>query len=219
MLIPRVKICCIGDPSEARTAIEMGAAAIGLVSQMPSGPGVISEEMIALIASHTPPPIATFLLTARQTAREILEQQRRCRTTTLQLVDRVPHSELALLRDALPGIGIVQVIHVVNRESIAEAVDVAPFVDALLLDSGNPALAIKQLGGTGRTHDWSLSREIRDAVPVPVILAGGLTAENVAAAVQAVQPFGIDLCSGVRTEGRLDPLKLDAFMRVARRAD
>lgn len=172
-MIPRVKICCIGSPEEARTAIEMGAAALGLVSEMPSGPGVISEEMIALIASQTAPPTATFLLTARQTARGIPEQQRRCRTTTLQLVDHVPHSELATLRDALPGIGIVQVIHV----------------------------------------------DKRDSVPVPVILAGGLTAENVVAAIDAVQPFGIDLCSGVRSEGRLDPFKLDAFMRAVGRGD
>jgi phosphoribosylanthranilate isomerase len=89
---------------------------------------------------------------------------------------------------------------------------VARYVDALLLDSGNQKLAIKELGGTGRVHDWRISRRIRDAVEVPVFLAGGLNAANVAAAVAAVEPHGVDVCSGVRTDGRLDPAKLRAFV-------
>ena len=85
-------------------------------------------------------------------------------------------------------------------------------VDALLLDSGNPSLAVKELGGTGRTHDWKLSRRIRDSVSIPVFLAGGLTPSNVADAVAAVEPFGLDVCSGVRSDGNLDPVKLRAFV-------
>ncbi|HET6851291.1 MAG TPA: hypothetical protein VFH46_03150, partial [Pyrinomonadaceae bacterium] len=89
-------------------------------------------------------------------------------------------------------------------------------VDAVLLDSGNQSLAIKELGGTGRTHDWRLSREIREAIDVPLFLAGGLNPSNVAAAIREVQPFGIDVCSGLRTEGRLDPQILSNFFtRVA----
>ena len=208
---PRVKICCIANLAEARLAMAHGATALGLVSAMPSGPGVIDEAMIAAIAAQVPPPTATFLLTARQDAASILAQHVRCRTSTIQLVDQVPEAELRLLRAALPGVRLVQVIHVANEVAVAEAQAVAPLVDALLLDSGNQKLAVKELGGTGRTHDWRLSRRIRDQVACPVYLAGGLHAANVGAAIDAVQPFGLDLCSGVRTEGRLDPLKLQAF--------
>jgi len=208
---PSVKICCISSLDEARLAISHGAAALGLVSAMPSGPGVIDDALIASIAAQVPPPTATFLLTARQDAASILVQHALCQTTTIQLVDWVPHAELRLLKTALPDVQLVQVIHVVDDGAVAEAHALATLVDALLLDSGNPSLTVKELGGTGRTHDWRLSRRIRDQVACPVYLAGGLTPANVGAAIDAVQPFGLDLCSGVRTGGRLDPLKLQAF--------
>jgi phosphoribosylanthranilate isomerase len=215
---PRVKICCIKSPAEARLAIAHGASALGLVSSMPSGPGVIDETAIARIAAVVPPPIATFLLTSLHDAGEIIAQQRRCRTNTLQLCDYVEFSVYARLRAALPGIALVQVIHVTGDESVLHAQKVAEHVDALLLDSGNPALAVKELGGTGRVHDWSLSRRIRDAVPKPVFLAGGLRSTNVREAIAAVQPFGLDLCSGVRTNDVLDEQKLRSFFEAVNAA-
>jgi len=209
---PFIKICCMASREEARLAISAGASAIGLVSAMPSGPGPIADSLIADIAAVVPPPIATFLLTCRQDADSIIEQHSMCRTSTLQLVDSMAPAELEKLRARLPGIRLVQVIHVGGEESIDEARMIAPFVDALLLDSGNQKLAVKELGGTGRVHDWRISRRIRDAVDVPLFLAGGLNAGNVAAAVAAVQPHGVDVCSGVRTEGKLDAAKLRAFV-------
>lgn len=158
-----------------------------------------------------PPPIATFLLTASQDADAIIAQQRRCGTNTVQLVDQLITGSYEDLRRALPGIAIVQVIHVTGEASVDEALSIAPQVDALLLDSGNPALPVKELGGTGRTHDWHLSRRICAEAAAPVFLAGGLKPENVAEAVQQVQPFGLDLCSGVRTDGHLDAAKLTRF--------
>jgi phosphoribosylanthranilate isomerase len=215
---PRVKICCIKSPDEAQMAIAHGASALGLVSSMPSGPGVIDEATIARITAVVPPPIATFLLTSRRDADEIIAQQRRCRTNTLQLCDYVEPSVYAKLRAALPGIALVQVIHVTDEESLMKAKTAAEQVDALLLDSGNPALAVKELGGTGRVHDWSLSRRIRDAVPKPVFLAGGLRSSNVQEAIAAVQPFGLDLCSGVRTNDVLDEQKLRSFFEAVNAA-
>jgi phosphoribosylanthranilate isomerase len=206
-----VKICCIQDVDEAWLAIRHGAVALGLVSAMPSGPGVIGEEMIAQITPHLPPAVASFLLTSRQESASIIAQQRFCRTNTLQLVDSVPMEAYAALREALPGVALVQVIHVVDETALAEARRVAPLVHGLLLDSGNPTLPVKELGGTGRQHNWAISRAIREAVSVPVFLAGGLHAGNVAQAARQVGPFGIDVCSGVRTEGRLDAAKLAAF--------
>ncbi len=214
--VPRLKVCCIADADEAWAAIRLGADALGLVSAMPSGPGVIAEAQIAAIAEAVPPPVATFLLTSAQDADAIIAQQHRCRANTLQLCDRLPEGDHAGLRAALSGIALVQVIHVEGEASVDEALAVAPHVDALLLDSGRPNAATKELGGTGRTHDWTISRTIRERAPVPVFLAGGLRAENVADAVQQVRPFGVDVCSGVRTEGRLDEVKLARFVAALR---
>ena len=194
-------------------AVEAGASAVGLVSAMPSGPGPIPETLIAEIAESVPPGVDTFLLTCLQDADEIVTQQRRCRASAIQLCDSLDHREYSKLKRALPGIRIIQVIHVSGPESVDEAVCVAPQVHAILLDSGNPTLAVKELGGTGRVHDWEISRRIRDAVTVPVFLAGGLTEWNVGAAIHQVNPYAVDVCSGVRTNGRLDPEKLTTFAR------
>ena len=207
----RVKICCISSNNEAQLAIKYGASAIGLVSKMPSGPGVISEESIIEIAKLVPPGISTFLLTSEQSVNEIIKQLRRCGTNTIQICDKLISGTYYGLRKALPGIKIVQVIHVTGEESICEAMDVSKNVDGILLDSGNQKLAVKELGGTGRTHDWSISRKIVKSVSVPVFLAGGLNPENVSDAIQQVQPFGVDICSGVRTNGNLDERKLKSF--------
>ena len=214
----RIKICCISSIAEAQLAIAHGAHALGLVSHMPSGPGVIAEARIVEIAISVPPPIATFLLTSHQDVDAIIDQQRRCRTNTLQLVDELPAGSHAKLREALPGIGLVQVIHVRDRSSIDDAIRVAPAVDALLLDSGNPALQTKELGGTGRVHNWEISREIVDSVAVPVFLAGGLNPDNVALAIENVRPFGVDICSGLRTADGLSDAKLGAFVDAIRSA-
>lgn len=211
---PRVKICCISDKDEARMAVRYGASAVGLVSEMPSGPGVIPEELIREIAAIVPPPVATFLLTCKEDASSIIAQQHRCRVNTIQLCDRVPPETFDELRAALPGIHLVQVIHIMDEASKSEAEAAAGRADALLLDSGNQRLAVKELGGTGRTHDWQTSRRIVEAVDVPVFLAGGLNPDNVADAIERVRPFGLDVCSGVRTAGKLDEIKLARFFEA-----
>jgi phosphoribosylanthranilate isomerase len=216
--ITRVKICCISTEQEAAMAVRMGASAIGLVSRMPSGPGPIPEDRIREIAATVPPGVATFLLTCETTAQPIIAQQKFCRTNTLQLVDEVEPGVHERLRDALPGIALVQVIHVRDEGAIRQSVEVSPLVDAILLDSGNPSLATKELGGTGRAHDWAVSRRIRDSVDVPVFLAGGLNPENVHSAIQRVSPFGVDVCSGLRADGSLDENKLSRFMTAVRDA-
>lgn len=195
-------------------AIRYGASALGLVSEMPSGPGVIDENLIADISSKIPPPVATFLLTSKQTAEEIIVQHLKTKTNTLQLVDHLPHNELKKLRERLPAIKIVQVIHVLDEKSIEEALSVQKFVDALLLDSGNPKLEVKVLGGTGTTHNWEISRKIIKEVNIPVFLAGGLNPGNVLEAIQAVQPYGLDICNGVRTKSLLDEGKLKLFFEI-----
>ena len=196
----RIKICCISSIEEARIAIRHGADALGLVGKMPSGPGPIADELIASIAKIIHPPIASFLLTSEQSSSAIIEHIRRTGVNTVQIVEALPH------------VRIVQVIHVIGEESIKQALAVHRQVDAILLDSGNPKAAVKTLGGTGNTHNWNISRELIKAVEVPVFLAGGLNPGNVRAAIATAQPFGVDICSGVRTNGKLDIQKLEAFI-------
>jgi phosphoribosylanthranilate isomerase len=210
---PRVKVCCIQSVDEAWMAIDAGASALGFVSAMPSGPGVIPEGLIAEISRQVPPPIGTFLLTSRRDVPGIVAQQRRTRVNTLQLCDRLQHGTHAELRDQLPGVAVIQVVHVTGEEALVQAEAVAGDVDAILLDTGKPTAPLKELGGTGRTHDWAMSRRIRESVPVPVFLAGGLRPNNVAEAVRIVQPFAVDACSGLRSRGALDPDLLRAFFR------
>ncbi len=207
----RIKICCISSVSEAALAIDAGASAIGLVGKMPSGPGPISDDLIYSIARSVPPPIATFLLTSEQTPQGIIDHHNRTKTNTIQIVDELLGREYGAIQEALPHIKLVQVIHVVGEQSVDEAAEIAEHVDAILLDSGNANLAVKELGGTGRRHDWSLSRRIVETCGKPVFLAGGLNAENVREAAESVQPFGLDICSGVRTDGKLDIRKLESF--------
>ena len=183
---------------------------------MPSGPGVIDDDTIAEIARFAPPPVATFLLTSLTAAEAIIEQVRQAGVSTVQLVDAVEPGTHREIRRALPALKQVQVIHVTGSESLEEAIHIAPEVDALLLDSGNPNLVVKELGGTGRTHDWSVSRAIVEQSGRPVFLAGGLRKENVGEALRQVRPYGLDICSGVRTEGRLDQAKLSAFLAAIR---
>ncbi len=208
---PRVKVCCIASVAEAHLAIRYGASAVGLVSEMPSGPGPIAEEEIAQIAVSVPPPVVSVLLTSKQDTAAIIAQQRRCGVGAIQLVDRLVTGTYRDLRAALPGIRLIQVIHVGGEESFEEAVAIAPQVDALLLDSGNQALPIKELGGTGRVHDWQISRAIREEVQVPIFLAGGLNPDNILEAITLVGPFAVDVCSGLRTDGALDETKLARF--------
>jgi phosphoribosylanthranilate isomerase len=212
---PRIKICCIASVEEAMTAIRFGASAIGLVARMPSGPGPIADELISQIAKVVPPPIATFLLTSETSADEIIKHHRQTNTNTIQIVDSLKSGTYTQIKEALPSVKIVQVIHVRNEKSVEEAVAISGLVDAILLDSGNPDLKIKELGGTGRVHDWGLSRQIQIGSKCPVFLAGGLTPDNVRQAIDEVQPFGIDVCSGVRTNGRLDIIKLERFFSEA----
>jgi len=214
MLKPRVKICCIKSTEEANLAIKYGASALGLVGPMPSGPGTIDDELISKITRNIPPPIATFLLTSETKAEAVINHHRKVQTSTIQIVDELEHKQYDLLREQLPNVKLVQVIHVLNEASVKQAMDVEKQVDAVLLDSGNPNLPIKEFGGTGRVHNWELSRKIVESIDTPVFLAGGLSHKNVKKAITAVGPFGIDLCSSVRTNGRLDEQKLALFFQT-----
>jgi phosphoribosylanthranilate isomerase len=216
--VVRVKVCCIASIEEAELALELGADALGLVSAMPSGPGVIPDAAIAMIAEWVGTRAATVLLTSRSSADGIDEQLTLSRPSVLQICDALPDGEMAIVRRRHPDVVLMPVVHVRGTDAVREAVSLAADADAILLDSGNPCAQVKELGGTGRVHDWQVSRAIRDAVGVPLFLAGGLRAHNVADAVRTVQPFGVDVCSGVRRNGKLDRSTLTEFMSAVRGA-
>ena len=210
----RVKICCISSVEEAKLAIAFGASALGLVGNMPSGPGVISNLKISEITKSAPPMVSTFLLTSETKAAAVIDHYKKVNTSTIQIVDALENRDYEKIKNELPHVKIVQVVHVLDDKSVAEAVGISAYVDAILLDSGNPNLETKELGGTGRTHNWDLSRKIRDQIDIPVFLAGGINSNNVKQAIAHVQPFGVDLCSSVRTNGKLDKNKLKLFFKT-----
>ncbi len=212
----KVKICCISSISEAALAVSYGADALGFVSNMPSGPGVISDEMILEIIKTVPPSIEKFLLTCETESEKIIQQQKKFRPDTIQLVDEVSLEVYNDLKKELPSVRIVQVVHVRDENSVKYAERISEFVDAILLDSGNPDLSVKELGGTGKVHNWNISRKICETVNIPVYLAGGLNAGNVEEAIKTVSPYAVDLCSGVRTDGNLDETKLKNFFKAVR---
>ena len=211
---PRVKICCISSVTEALIAIKYGASALGLVGNMPSGPGIIEDRLIKEIAEVVPPPISTFLLTSETSSAAIISHYKKVNTSTIQIVDELQERQYQEIRRELPHIKLVQVVHVIDKRSAREAIELSEFVDAILLDSGNPGLPVKELGGTGRTHNWELSKRIRESIEIPLFLAGGINKDNVREAIKVVQPFGIDLCSGVRTNGNLDEKKVADFFKA-----
>ena len=212
----RIKICCIASIEEAELAIKYGADAIGLVSAMPSGPGVIDFKTITEISNSVTGRIDTFLLTSKRTTTEIIAQLKSCKTSTVQICDSLISGSHLDMKKELPNVKIVQVIHVFDEGSVNEAIEAAKTADALLLDSGNQKLAVKELGGTGRTHNWELSRKIVDGVTIPVYLAGGLNPANVKEAIETVHPFGVDICSGLRTDGSLDEAKLSVYVKLVK---
>ncbi|QUD86139.1 phosphoribosylanthranilate isomerase [Phenylobacterium montanum] len=210
----RVKICCMASVAEAQMAMAAGADAVGLVSAMPSGPGVADDAVIREISAWAPPPLDPWLLSAREDADSLAEQMREAGVRTVQLVRHLDRGVHADLRRRLPGARIVQVVHVEDDGAIDLARAYAETADALLLDSGKPSAAVPLLGGLGQAHDWSISRRIVEAVDRPVFLAGGLNPDNVAQAIATVRPFGLDLCSGLRRNGALDRGLLAAFMQA-----
>lgn len=208
----KLKVCCIKTIQEAELAIRFGVDSIGLVGPMPSGPGIIDDHMIRRIVNHVGQKVETFLLTSETHADAIIAHYNLVKTSTLQLVDRVTIEDLQKIRQVLPSVRIVKVIHVVDESAKAEALAVSPYVDALLLDSGRPNAKLRTLGGTGQTHNWNISRDIVNQSNIPTYLAGGIRENNVAEAIRTVGPYGIDLCSGVRRNDELQSDLLEAFI-------
>ena len=197
-------------------AIRHGADAIGLVGEMPSGPGVIDDNLARKIARSVPPDIDTFLLTSRTKGHDIADHVEYCGTTTVQVVQHINPEEYSAVIERLPEVKRVQVIHVEDESALGLIDQYESLVHAFLLDSGRPNAEIAEYGGTGRSHDWVISKKFVQLSPKPVFLAGGLSPGNVGEAIATVAPFGVDLCSGVRTNNQLDETLLQNFLTNVR---
>jgi phosphoribosylanthranilate isomerase len=210
----RIKICCIASPAEAALALAAGADVLGLVATMPSGPGPISDADIAEIAAGLPPQVLSLLLTAETTAEAIADHVKRTGVCGVQIVSHIDPAEQAKLATLLPDHERWQVVHVEDEAALTMIPAHGPHVTGFLLDSGRPSHS--ELGGTGRVHDWAISAALVAASPVPVYLAGGLNPGNAAAAVAQVRPAGLDVCSGLRVDGRLDETLARAFVAAVK---
>ena len=203
---------------EARLAVALGADAVGLVGHMPSGPGVIGVAAAAQIAKEMPCGTDTFLLTSAIRAKEIVKDLAVCPASAVQIVRHIDPGEYPELIEAAPQVRRIQVVHIEDEGALDLLARYEPFVDAFLLDSGKTFGPEQQFGGTGATHNWTISRRFVEKTDIPVYLAGGLNSANVFEAITQVRPYGVDLCTGVRTDDQLDPAKLEAFMSEVRRA-
>lgn len=206
----KVKICCINSKKEAQIAYKYGASSIGLVSKMPSGPGIISDSLINKIVNSSPAGLKTTLLTCYTSPNKIINQHKKAKTNNIQLVKKIDIDNYGIIKKALPYTKLIQVIHITDKDIIKNAIKISKQVDYLLLDTGS-FINKEELGGTGKVHDWNISKIIRNSVKIPVILAGGLNHRNVNKAIEKIMPFGVDVCSGVRTNDKLDLFKLKEF--------
>lgn len=210
----RVKICGLRCHADLEVALAAGVDAAGFIlGARHRTEDEVTPELAAAFVAALPPFVSSVMVTHLQEARAILPLFHQVAATTLQLQDTLPTPELTALRNALPGTKLIQAIHVTSPRAIAQALDLERFVDGLLLDSRTA----DRIGGTGQPHDWSISRQIVERAHRPVILAGGLSPENLPAALAAVGPAGVDVNSGVEdAAGQKDPARLRALVRLCR---
>ena len=213
----RVQIAGVSTLEEAVALERAGADALGFTVRLPSGVhDGLTEAKARSIVAALPPFISSVAITYVDNAREAIDLCRYLGVCALQLHGEFATRDLELLRAALPHLKLIRAVHVTGPDAISLARALERRVDALILDTYDAESG--RAGATGKTHDWTISRQIVESVRVPVILAGGLTAENVAAAVQAVLPWGVDVHTGVEnTDGTRNLSKTRAFIDAAKR--
>jgi phosphoribosylanthranilate isomerase len=212
-----VKICGIRRREDALIAAELGADAIGLlVGQRHNSPDFISATVARDIDRALPPSVEAVLVTHVEDIDKLERLLQESEIRTVQLHSEIAPSSVERLRGRLPHLKIFKSVSVISADSVAYPEAFAQLVDGFVLDSIN--LATDQVGGTGKTHDWSVSRQIVMRYPeIPSILAGGLNSENVRSAIEQVHPFGVDVNSGTKAPDEFkDPRKIEAFIIQAK---
>jgi phosphoribosylanthranilate isomerase len=212
----RVQIAGVSTLDEALAAEQAGADALGFTVRLPTGVhDGLTEAVARGIIAALPPFIASVAITYVDTARAAVDLCRYLGVSALQLHGPFPTQELPLIRAALPHLKLIRAVHVTGPQAPAQARALERRVDALILDTYDPVC--DRHGATGKTHDWAISRQIVDQVRTRVILAGGLTPDNIAEAVRAVRPWAVDVHTGVEdADGRRNFDKLRAFIERAK---
>lgn len=214
----KVKICGIKRLEDTLLAISYGADALGfLVGQKHASPDFIEKDIAKSIIAKLPPFCPSVLVTHLENASEITTLASYLGVSTVQLHGDTTPEGAKEIKDKLPYIKIYKAIHVVDEVSIEKGKEYLPYVDAILPDTFNAKT--DQVGGTGLTHDWSISREMAKEYDKPLILAGGLNPDNVAEAIKYVRPYAVDANSGTKgIDGYKDPVKLKLFIERAKQS-
>ncbi|WP_394742187.1 phosphoribosylanthranilate isomerase [Natronococcus roseus] len=210
----RVKACGTTCEGDLEAAVEAGADAVGLISEVPVDTHrEIEPERARSLAAAAPPFVTTVLVTMPETPEAAIELVERVGADAVQLHGTLEPDEVASVREAVDATVLVVLEAGESDAATAEAYDAV--ADGLLVDTP----AAEGGGGTGETHDWELTRELAADLDSPLVLAGGLTPENVAEAVRAVDPFAVDVASGIENaEGRTDPEAIRTFVERAKTA-
>ena len=211
--MPFIKICGLKTYDEARLALDAGATAFGfLVALNYETADRISPEIAADIIGKLPKTAETVIVTHLTDPDKAADLARYTGAHTLQVHGDMRPAGVRQLVALAPSLRLIKAVHVSGPDSLETAAAYADIAHALLLDTRTA----DRLGGTGRTHDWSISAQIVTAVPVPVYLAGGLTPDNVQRAIETVRPAGVDVNSGVKdSAGGKDRRKVGLFVSRA----
>ncbi|WP_336359832.1 phosphoribosylanthranilate isomerase [Haladaptatus sp. ZSTT2] len=206
----RVKICGLTTEADLRAAVEAGADAVGFISDVPvETPREVSTTEAGNLAAATPPFVTSVLVTMADSVERVCTLVARVEPDAVQLHTLLSPDAVSEIRERTN----VTVIQRIEADD-ARVPEHAAVADALLVDSVDAAGA----GGTGTTADWSKTSTLVAEIDAPVILAGGLSPENVARAIDEVCPFAVDVASGVEKAGGVkDHEMLDAFVRATHR--
>ena len=206
----RVKICGTATFADLDCAVAAGADAVGFLMGITHvTQDAVTPETAAAMVATLPPFIVPVAVTHLTKPSDLIRIVELARCTTLQIQDVVTPDDIAEVREALPYLRIMKAVHVMDESAIATAKYFSDTADAILLDTRTA----DRIGGTGITHDWNISAKI-----VKVILAGGLTPENVTEAIIRVRPYAVDVHTGVKKNGVRDAERTRAFVTNARTA-
>ncbi len=209
----RVKICGITREEDLAVPLAAGADAVGFLVGVPSSPRNLTLERAEKLLQRVPVFVDSVVVTAPQSINGLVKICERLKPTAIQIHGR-KNFHASELRERIEHTRLIKTIYVTEETLNETVIEYLKAFDAVLLDSFTKG----QYGGTGRVHDWTLSRQIKEAVaPLPVILAGGLKPENVQEAILTVQPYAVDVSSGVELRPAVkDHDRVRAFVENAK---
>jgi len=209
----RVKICGITREEDLAVAVAAGADAVGFLVGVPSSPRNLTLERAERLLKQVPVFVDSVVVTVPDSIDSLVKIYDRLKPTAIQIHGEKPF-DATVIREKIRGARLIKTVYVKTGNATAAVIEDSKAFDAILLDSFTSG----RYGGTGMIHDWELSRQIKQVIePTPLILAGGLKPENVKEAILTVQPYAVDVASGVELQPAVkDPKKVYAFIKNAK---